>query len=639
MFSKQPMRNNRFLIIVCLSLMVVNSAGSTTSHAVSSAGTASSYGSGFTTAGLTQIGGAHISGTRLRLTDSGASKTGSATSAVVNIPGIVGGSTAYVGFTGATGGQAAIQDILTWNFVASRQVATPTFKTLQIATRALPVGGVRVPYTAAMTAANGTPPYTWGITGGQLPLGLGLEASNGQISGTPTQAGSYTFSIQVRDASGQATSSNFSTNIVPASAPVISSIFPQSGSTSGGTLVTVNGSNFQTGATVLFGGLIASSVTVSSATQIQAVTPVHIAGTIDVTVRNSDSQSSVLSSGFAYNVLTPTMVTVSPNTGPATGGTTVTLTGTNFHPGAVVNFGTLPASAVTVNSPTEILAVSPANAAGAANVAVQNPDGLTAMLTGGFDYSSSRSGYMFHDSFESGNFSAWTTTYGEGRICGTTGGTACGVSIKTGPADVHWGTHSAQLHYFQNVDDNRAMVKSFSPGLTNFHLRGYVYFHNNNGKRSTHDIQRKLYYLKHMRPDNYFDWDVILSTHSNGGSSLQPVILVDTTSGRFPGCKPQVGIYVTNRSLDFDRWYSLELMVHVSDPGVANGSVNLWIDGAPAVFSQSPTGILNRCANGSDSNGINSLEVGMQLANSSGVALDEDRYWDDIVISDSYIGP
>src|SRR4029077_11489870 len=138
-------------------------------------------------------------------------------------------------------------------------------------------------------------------------------------------------------------------NIAPVSSPLISSVAPKSGPTSAGTSVTVNGSNFHAGATVLFGGVTASSVTVSGATQIQAVTPVHIAGTIDVTVRNSDSQSSVLSNGFAYNVLTPTMVTVSPNTGPATGGTTVTLTGTNFHPGAVVNFGTLPASAVTVN--------------------------------------------------------------------------------------------------------------------------------------------------------------------------------------------------------------------------------------------------------------------------------------------------
>ena len=80
-------------------------------------------------------------------------------------------------------------------------------------------------------------------------------------------------------------------------------------------------------------------------------------------------------------------------------------------------------------------------------------------------------------------------------------------------------------------------------------------------------------------------------------------------------------------------------MVRVSDPGVANGSVGLWIDGASATLSKSPTGILNRCANVSDTNGINSFEIGMQAEMPSGITLDEFRYWDDLVVNDTYIGP
>ena len=50
------------------------------------------------------------------------------TSFTVNIPGLVGGNTAYVGFTGGTGGLTAIQDILTWTYTSgsSQQAATPT---------------------------------------------------------------------------------------------------------------------------------------------------------------------------------------------------------------------------------------------------------------------------------------------------------------------------------------------------------------------------------------------------------------------------------------------------------------------------------------------------------------------------------
>jgi hypothetical protein len=51
----------------------------------------------------------------LTLTDTvtGASFT---TSAALNIPGAVGGNTAYVGFTGSTGGLTSIQKVLTWTY-------------------------------------------------------------------------------------------------------------------------------------------------------------------------------------------------------------------------------------------------------------------------------------------------------------------------------------------------------------------------------------------------------------------------------------------------------------------------------------------------------------------------------------------
>jgi hypothetical protein len=203
---------------------------------------------------------------------------------------------------------------------------------LEITTSSLPGGAVGVGYSATLAATNGVPPYTWSLHGGQLPTGLSLQGSNGQISGTPSQTGAFSFSVQARDSAGQTASSNLNANIAPANSPVVSNVSPASGPTSGGTLVTVSGSNFHAGATVLFGGITASSVTVNSATQIQAVTPIHIAGTIDVTVRNADSESSTLSSSFVYAArLTSITVRPADQTTPVGGQVQFT---------AIDNFGT-----------------------------------------------------------------------------------------------------------------------------------------------------------------------------------------------------------------------------------------------------------------------------------------------------------
>ena len=65
---------------------------------------------------------------RMTITDVNNSSLTFSTSWSVNIPNIVGGSTAFVGFTGATGGATAIQEILTWTYVSGQTTtATPVF--------------------------------------------------------------------------------------------------------------------------------------------------------------------------------------------------------------------------------------------------------------------------------------------------------------------------------------------------------------------------------------------------------------------------------------------------------------------------------------------------------------------------------
>ena len=73
---------------------------------------------------------------------------------------------------------------------------------LSITTASLPGGNIGVAYSATLVAAGGTTPYTWSITAGTLPAGLTLNGSTGVISGTPTAAGSSSFTVQVTDATG-----------------------------------------------------------------------------------------------------------------------------------------------------------------------------------------------------------------------------------------------------------------------------------------------------------------------------------------------------------------------------------------------------------------------------------------------------
>jgi hypothetical protein len=362
----------------------------------------------------------------------------------VNIPSLVGGSTGYVGFTGGSGGLTAVQDILSWTYVPSGSVNP---QPLQITTSSMPVGTVGVSYHAVLAAANGVPSYTWSIIGGKLPSGLVLQASTGQISGTPTQAGAFTFSVQVKDSSGKTASGTLSANIAPASAPVVSSVSPKSGPTSGGTVVTIAGSNFQAGAAVLFGGIASSSATVSGATQIQAVTPAHTTGTVDVTVRDPNGESSTLSGGFAYSGSSapPTISGVSPSSGAPR--TQVTITGANFESGATVAFGTASAASMVFVSSTELKASVPTIVAGTYDMTVTNPDPSSATLRGAFTVTSSPPAQSLLSGMTPAHFTvpagwalALTQDFESGSLGPNEYGYCCTSAVSTNIA--HTGTHS-----------------------------------------------------------------------------------------------------------------------------------------------------------------------------------------------------
>ncbi|RKY15907.1 MAG: hypothetical protein DRP63_06310 [Planctomycetota bacterium] len=94
-------------------------------------------------------------------------------------------------------------------FAAVYYFYTTQPKPLRIETKSLPDAVVGTPYSTHLKATGGSSPYTWSVTNGSLPPGLSLDSSSGLVSGTPTNAGVYAFTVAVTDKRSKSASKSF----------------------------------------------------------------------------------------------------------------------------------------------------------------------------------------------------------------------------------------------------------------------------------------------------------------------------------------------------------------------------------------------------------------------------------------------
>jgi hypothetical protein len=107
--------------------------------------------------------------------------------------------------------------------------------------------------------------------------------------------------VVVTNPDGQSgASANAYTYATATQAPTVSGVTPSSGTTAGGTQVSISGTGFASGATVTFGGTLATNLIVNNSTTITATTPAHAAGGVDVIVTNSDGQSGSKVNAYTY---------------------------------------------------------------------------------------------------------------------------------------------------------------------------------------------------------------------------------------------------------------------------------------------------------------------------------------------------
>lgn len=102
-------------------------------------------------------------------------------------------------------------------------------------------------YSRTVTASGGTGPYTYAVTSGSLPVGLSLDPTTGVVSGTPTTANTYNFSITATDIYSNTGVGNYSLSTVGAGTLTLS---PSSGALPNAmvgepysTTIVANGSN------------------------------------------------------------------------------------------------------------------------------------------------------------------------------------------------------------------------------------------------------------------------------------------------------------------------------------------------------------------------------------------------------------
>jgi alpha-tubulin suppressor-like RCC1 family protein len=166
--------------------------------------------------------------------------------------------------------------------------------------------------------------------------------------------------------------------------PTVTKLSAKGGPAVGGTEVVITGKELTGATAVYFGGVAAEVFKVSSSTSITVVSPADVGGTLPVTVVTPEGTSPVSTkTRFKF---TPSVTGVSPNTGPLTGGRSVTITGSGFEPGTsgtAFKFGKAKVTSYECTTTTTCTVVQPAaKAPGTVDVTAVVGKAKTAVVEG-----------------------------------------------------------------------------------------------------------------------------------------------------------------------------------------------------------------------------------------------------------------
>jgi hypothetical protein len=223
-----------------------------------------------------------------------------------------------------------------------------------------PGGEVNVAYSDQLTVTGGTSPFSWAVTNGTLPAGLALGASTGLLSGTPTTAASYSFTVKVTDHGGLSDTEPVSLTIT--AGPSLSFPAPPAGWTStvyGDTLTESGGSAPY--AWSVSSGSMPAGISLSADGTLSGTPTATGAFSFTVKVTDANGQSATQATSVSISAGVSATFSAPPAAVVATAYTdTLTATGGTTPYTWSVNAGSLPPG-ITLTS-AGVLAGTPATA-------------------------------------------------------------------------------------------------------------------------------------------------------------------------------------------------------------------------------------------------------------------------------------
>jgi hypothetical protein len=159
----------------------------------------------------------------------------------------------------------------------------------------------------------------------------------------------------------------------------VESVSPDSGPGAGGTTVTITGKGFIGVEKVTFGGVDAKNVTIYSDSKLTAGSPAAASDQVDIRVVTPGGETPKSGKDvFSYDLA---VTKVSPDSGPLTGGITVTVTGHRLADTDKFDFGGSRATSVACASTTQCTMVVPSHSAASVDVIVETGKGNSPTAT------------------------------------------------------------------------------------------------------------------------------------------------------------------------------------------------------------------------------------------------------------------
>lgn len=175
-----------------------------------------------------------------------------------------------------------------------------TVPTLELVTTTLPVGTYGVAYDHKVSARGGVPPYTYSVAAGALPADVTLKAATGQVSGVLEEAGTFAWTIEVKDTAGGSVRGELVIEVAAIPLEITTADLPD-----GETDAAYSASLEATGGVApitwaIASGALPGGVTLADSGRISG-TPTEF-GTFTVTARAEDADGSTAERAFTFTI-------------------------------------------------------------------------------------------------------------------------------------------------------------------------------------------------------------------------------------------------------------------------------------------------------------------------------------------------